>query len=229
MNFRLAAAVAAALTWAFLLKSSPAGAQYYPSDPPAAAPGAYGAPAGSGAYDTSYGGPPQGYTVPGSFAGRQGAQPAASTARVGQWFQQYDQIRRRAQMNPRERQQADYFLSKITAVFVPGQEKMQARQLLTSMVNRYRQATQSLKQLPLIPETGELQRGYYRYFVTAGNLFIDYLKVQDNLLAPDQNTGQPIAAGLMQRKQDLEALNQSIQSLDQQLRERYGIAPYQYQ
>lgn len=228
MILRLAAA--ATLIWVPFVGVWPAQAQYYGDNQRSPGPGtAYGGQPAQGAYDTSYGGAPQEYAVPGSMLRRQSAQPAASADRVGQWFNQYDEIRRRAQMNPRERQQADYFLSKITAVFVPGEEKIQARELLTRMVNRYRQATLSLKQVPLIPETEQLQRGYYRYFVNAGNLFIDYLKVQDNLLVADQQTGRPIAAGLMQRKQDLEALNQSIQGLDQQIRYRYGIPPYRYQ
>lgn len=178
----------------------------------------------------SYGG-----GVPGSyqsFAGseRRPAQDQTSPGmRIFQWFSRYDQIRRQAQMSPQERREADYFLSKITAVFVPGEEKMQARQLLTRMVSRYRQASIAMKQLPMIPETAELHRGYYSYFVKAGNLFIDYLKVQDNVLAMDPQTGTPIAAQLIQRKQALENHNQSIQYLDQQLREKFGIPPYRYQ
>ena len=180
--------------------------------------GSYSEPAPNNTYDTSF-----------NSSGGTGGVQANQTNRIGQWFSQYDQIRRQAQMSPQERQQADYFLSKITAVFVPGQEKLEAKDLLTRMVSRYRQASVTIKQLPLIPETEQLQRGYYKYFVTAGNLFIDYLKVQNNLLATDPQTGQPLAAQLMQRKQALEELNQSIQGLDQQTRNRYGIPPYRYQ
>ncbi len=132
-------------------------------------------------------------------------------------------------MSPQERQQADYFLSKVTAVFVPGQEKLEAKNLLTRMVSRYRQASVALKQLPLMPETASLHKGYYKYFVTAGNLFIDYLKVQDNLLVADPQTGQPLAAQLLQRKQSLEELNQSVLALDQQVRDKLGVPAYRYQ
>jgi hypothetical protein len=185
-------------------------------------PGTYGS-SNPGVFDTSYGGGQSPYPPsPLMHAPQQGAP-------VAQWFAKYDQIRRQAQMSPQERQQADYFLSKITAIFVPGQEKLEAKNLLTRMVSRYRQASIAIKQLPVLKETAQLQKGFYQYFVTAGNLFIDYLKVQENLLATDAQTGQPIAAQLMQRKQGLEELNMSIQSLDEQSRARFGIAPYQYQ
>lgn len=176
-----------------------------------------------GSYDNGF--------QPGGMAEPVSNQTAATSrsVQVSQWFNQYDQIRRQAQMSPQERQQADYFLSKITAIFVPGQEKLDAKNLLTRMVSRYRQASIAIKQLPMLPQTIQLQKGYYRYFVTAGNLFIDYLKVQDNLLTTDPNTGQPIAGQLMQRKAALEELNVSIQSLDQQLRNRLGIPAYRYQ
>lgn len=176
-----------------------------------------------GTLDTSYGSGQAPYpSSPQLRAPQQGSA-------VAQWFAKYDQIRRQAQMSPQERQQADYFLSKVTAIFVPGQEKLEAKNLLTRMVSRYRQASLAMKQLPVMQETSQLQQGFYRYFVTAGNLFIDYLKVQENLLATDAQTGQPIAAQLMQRKQGLEELNLSIQSLDEQSRSKFGIAPYHYQ
>ena len=176
--------------------------------------------------DRSY----NGYNQPQVDYQQRANQPAQTLkgGRVNQWFSQYDQIRRQAQMSPRERQQADYFLSKITAVFVPGQEKLAAKELLTRMVVSYRQAASAMKQLPMFPETAELHRGYYRYFVTAGNLFIDYVKVQDNLLAVDPQTGQPLAAQLLQRKLALEQLTQNIQSLDQPVRYQYGIPDYRY-
>lgn len=182
----------------------------------------YGRP-NPGTLDTSYGGGQAPYSSPPQMRA-----PQQGSA-VAQWFAKYDQIRRQAQMSPQERQQADYFLSKITAIFVPGQEKLEAKNLLTRMVSRYRQASLAMKQLPVMQETSQLQQGFYRYFVTAGNLFIDYLKVQENLLATDAQTGQPIAAQLLQRKQALEELNLSIQSLDEQSRSKFGISPYRYQ
>ncbi|MBI4532656.1 MAG: hypothetical protein HY711_01815 [Candidatus Melainabacteria bacterium] len=162
-----------------------------------------------------------------SITPQQSQQP--SGVRVNQWFSRYDQIRRQAQMNPAERQQADYLLSRGMAILVPGNEKVAARAILIKLVENYEQAALAMKQLPLIPETSQLHQGYYQYFNNARLLFSDYLRVQDNLFVTDTSTGKPVAAQLIQRKQMLEQLNQQVQGLDQQLRSRYGIPTYRYQ
>jgi hypothetical protein len=145
--------------------------------------------------------------------------------KVLKWFTQYDNIRRNAQMTPSERSQADGLLSKGMSILTPGQDKVAARALLTRLVDKYTRARAAMKQLPMIPETQKLHRGYYQYFTTAHDLFASYLTVQDNLFAQDEN-GQPVLAGLVERKQKLETLNSFIQDLDRQTRSQYGVAAY---
>ena len=154
--------------------------------------------------------------------------PAANPARVRQWFSQYDQIRRQAQMNPGERQQSDYLLSRGMAILMPGEEKIAARQILMKLVNKYQLAKVAMQGLPPIPETLNLHRGYYQYFNNAHQLFSDYLRVQDNLFVTDASTGKPVAGQLLQRKAMLEQLRQQIQGLDEQTRNQFGIPPYKY-
>lgn len=149
-------------------------------------------------------------------------------ANIQQWFVSYDQVRRAAQMNPQERQKADGLLSKGLSIIVPGEEKVATQALLTKLVNKYQMATDQMKRLPLYPETEKLHRGYYQYFNEARKLFSDYLKVQTNLFVVDEQTGKPLAGGLMLRKQNLEMLDQNNKALDEQLRNQFGIAPYQY-
>ncbi|MBX9689276.1 MAG: hypothetical protein K2X27_21380 [Candidatus Obscuribacterales bacterium] len=148
-------------------------------------------------------------------------------AKVYQWFLSYDEIRRRAQMNPIEKQQADSLLARGLGFFMPGQDKLQAKQLLSSLVQRYQLAAQSLQALPLIPETKQLQEAYFHYFENACMLFSDYLRVQDNVFAVDRS-GQSIAKQLIQRKLALEALEHSCKESDAQLRQYFGVAAYQY-
>lgn len=143
------------------------------------------------------------------------------------WFGRYDQVRREAQMTPVERKKADGLLSKGLSIFVPGDEKTTTQALLSKLVAKYNAACEQMKQLELYPETKQLHLGYYRYFSDARGLFGDYLKVQENPLAKDQ-TGAVIAGGLMQRKQNLEFLDQNNKMLDQQLRNQIGVPPYQY-
>lgn len=160
----------------------------------------------------------------------QGSQQAGkkpSAAQVYQWFLHYDEIRRRAQMNPIEKQQADGLLARGFSLFMPGQDKIAAKQLLTNLVHKYHTATQSIKALPMLSETKQLQMAYYQYFENAMNLFSDYLRVQDNVFAVDAS-GQAIAKQLIQRKVALETLEQNCKNLDAQLRQKYGVAAYQY-
>jgi hypothetical protein len=146
---------------------------------------------------------------------------------VMQWFAQYDQIRRAAQMTPQERMRADNLMSKGLQIVVPGPEKAITAQLLAKLVNKNGVAANQMKQLPLYKETEQLHRGYYQYFATAQGLFSDYLKVQSDILARDQN-GAMIAGGLMNRKQSLAALDENNKALDSQLRQQYGVPAYRY-
>jgi hypothetical protein len=154
--------------------------------------------------------------------------PGQSLEDIRSWFFQYDQIRHAAQMSPAERQQADHILGKGLALFMPGDDKIIAQRLLTDLVKRYDFACQQLGNLRVIPATEQLHRGYFRYFSDARCLFSDYLKLQADLLAVDPATGQPLASGLIDRKQGLEQLEQNNKALDRQLRLQYNIPPYQY-
>lgn len=170
---------------------------------------------------------PAGYP-PQNFQHQASAQPNQERAQlISQWFKNYDDIRRKAQMNPTERAKADALMSKALSMFIPGEEKTQAKTLLSSLVARYAQAVDEFKRLPLYPETEKLHRGYYQYFTSARQLFSDYLTVQQNPLATDQN-GNPVAGTLMARKQNLESLDQSNKAIDAQLRSQFGIPAYQY-
>lgn len=148
-------------------------------------------------------------------------------ALIYDWFVKYGEIRRQAQMNPIEKQQADQLMSQGLSIFMPGEKKAAARELLSRLVARYGTATQSLQSLPTVPQTMRLQQAYFQYFDTAGRLFADYVRVQDNVLAKDPQTGQPLAAQLMTRKLQLEQLEHGCKQLDAQLRMNFGIPPFQ--
>ena len=152
---------------------------------------------------------------------------ATSPAVLKDWFSQYDEIRREAQMNPVDKQQADSMLSKGLAMFVPGPEKIEIQALLQKLQLKNSIAANKLKKLNLYPETKGLHFGYYQYFNDSQTLFGDYLKVQDNLMAKDAQ-GNSVMGQLMGRKAALEQLDIKNKALDGQLRQQYGIAPYHY-
>ncbi|MBX9666380.1 MAG: hypothetical protein K2X93_02130 [Candidatus Obscuribacterales bacterium] len=170
---------------------------------------------------------PVGFSQGARGAAPSGAQDESRAQAVATWFRRYDDVRRKAQMNESDRAKADKLMSKAFSMFIPGEEKNQAQKLLTSLVARYSAASDAMKQLPLYPETDRLHRGYYQYFSTARQLFSDYLTVQANPLAQDA-TGNPVAAGLLNRKQSLEALDQANKALDAQLRSQWNVPAYEY-
>jgi hypothetical protein len=152
---------------------------------------------------------------------------ATPVKEIQKWFGAYDQIRRQDQMNPQERAQADKAMAGGLSMFMPGEEKAAAQNFLRTMAQRDANAAQALKQLPLYPETKQLHIGYYQYFSNASALKQDYIKLQDHPLSKDEN-GQPLAAGVAVRKQNLEVLDQNNKALDAQLRQQFGVAPYRY-
>lgn len=159
-----------------------------------------------------------------------GAQTAAPGGRldVPQWFSRYDQIRREAQMTPEERQQANQLLSRGFSPLRPENEKVATRKLLAKLVGKYKTAKNAMQNLPVLVQTQKLHRGYFQYFSTAGDLFSDYLTVQDNLFAKDKQTGRPLLGQLLERKDKLQELNEQIQEIDKQTRRQFDIPDYQY-
>ncbi len=147
---------------------------------------------------------------------------------IKSWFASYDQIRRQAQLSPAERQKADEIMGKGLSIFMPGADKVLAQNLLANLVKRYDVAVQQMASLPVIPATEQLHRAYYQYFVDARRLFSEYLKLQDDLLATDPSTGQPVASGLVERKENLAMLDENNKILDGRLRQQYSIPAYQY-
>ena len=168
---------------------------------------------------------------PGAFAtspqaSMQSNAPATTDpASIKQWFVSYDNVRKAAQMSPDERSRADGLLSKGLSVFVPGPEKLQAQKLLTNLVAKYQMAVEKLKQLPYYGETAQLHQAYFNYFSQAQGLFSDYLRVQDNIMAKDQN-GRSIMADLMGRKASLEQLEAQCKSMDAAARAQFGIKAF---
>ncbi|MDZ4835115.1 MAG: hypothetical protein SGJ27_15170 [Candidatus Melainabacteria bacterium] len=214
--------------------ANPASAQQIPYTPQYQQVQNQGAPGIQGNMPVGYnqqGAPqqPQGnFYPPAQNNGGQIQPDKGKSAAIAQWFQNYDDIRRKSQMNPTEKAKADALMSKAFSMFIPGNDKIAAQKLLTNLVARYNQATEDMKRLPLYPETEKLHRGYYQYFANAKQLFGDYLTVQQNPLSTDSN-GTPVAGSLMTRKNNLESLDQTNKALDGQLRAQFNIPAYRYQ
>ena len=154
---------------------------------------------------------------------------ATPLAQIKDWFNKYDGLRRQAQMNPKEREKADALLAKGLAIVMPGPDKVESQGLFQTLESKNAQAAEQLKNLPLYPETEQLHRGYYKFFSDTASLFTDYLKVQNNLMAPDPLTGKPLMGQLLLRKKSLEELDAANKTLDLELRGKFQIPEYRYQ
>ena len=136
------------------------------------------------------------------------------------WFAQYDAIRRHARMSLKEKLQSTNHL--LNLVFNPmALFNKEAQPLLKRMIKKYSLAIEQLQRLKSFRETAELQKGYIHYFEDARNLFMDICEAQDK--SPEER--RKILPELMNRKRQLEALDQRNKQLDAQLRRQYDIPP----
>lgn len=138
---------------------------------------------------------------------------------VHRWFAEYDAIRRRAKMGLMDKfQSSRLLLFTFDPMFVFGGD---AHPLLHRMIRKYTEAVEKMESLTRLPETQELHEGYLRYFKDALALFID-LKESENSDPVKREKG---LSGVMQRKRELEVLDQANKKLDVVLRKRYDIPP----
>jgi len=138
---------------------------------------------------------------------------------VHRWFHDYDSIRKHAKMSLKEKMQSRHLL--ILAINPMALFSDETAPLLHKMIGKYSQAIEDLEKLPRLEQTAELQSGYLEYFSQARQLFIDICAAQED--APIQR--HKLMPALIQRRRDLEGLDQKNKELDASLRRQYEIPP----
>ncbi len=98
----------------------------------------------------------------------------------------------------------------------------EAEPLLSKMISKYTDAVNEMEKLPILPETQELHEGYLHYFKNARQLFIDICEDQKKI----SSKSEQMLSQLIERKRDLEILDQKNKELDARLRKRYDVAPF---
>lgn len=144
---------------------------------------------------------------------------ASGSEDVRNWFEQYDSIRRNAEMSKSEKLESAHLLCKSFKPDPSSTDRSQARSIISRMVARYRTAVASISRLKPLPQTRALQQGYKRYFTGAYQLFNQYLKMQNSVANGDRSAAGP----LLERKNALEELDKRNKQLDKQLRKQYEI------
>jgi hypothetical protein len=138
---------------------------------------------------------------------------------VHSWFHQYDRIRKHARMSLKEKFQSRHLL---VLAFDPfAIFSSEAEPLLNRMISKYNQAIEQMEELPSLPETTALQDGYLRYFKEAKQLFSYICAAQREPLAERHRSLHK----LIERKKQLEILDQGNKELDARLRKKYDIPP----
>ncbi|MBX9691264.1 MAG: hypothetical protein K2Z81_02700 [Cyanobacteria bacterium] len=131
---------------------------------------------------------------------------------IRDWFSQYDQIRRDAEMTTGDKWQSLHLNAK--------KPKPSNAALASRMMAKYETSLTDMKKLKSTGETRQLQDGYIEYFTTARQLFSDYLTAQEALPFTNQ--------ALIPTKKKLQELDRKNRRLDDDLRKKYKIARHKH-
>jgi hypothetical protein len=138
---------------------------------------------------------------------------------IRDWFREYDVVRRQSKMSFREKLQSRHLLALAfnpMALFSHDSES-----IIKIMIDKYTRATEGMEKLPHLRETEELRCGFLKYFTAARQLFSDSLETDKQDLAENHQRVDEI----LQRKRQLEILDQKNKDLDRHLRSIYHIPP----
>jgi hypothetical protein len=131
---------------------------------------------------------------------------------VSDWFGRYDQIRRDAEMTMGDKWQWFFLLDK--------RPNKKNAALGTRMLKKYTIALSQMNELGSTPETKELQMRYIEYFITARQLFSNYVAAQKEVPFTNQ--------ALAPSRKKLEELDKKNKQLDEELRKKYMIAKHKH-
>lgn len=138
---------------------------------------------------------------------------------IRDWFRQYDVVRRQSKMSFREKLQSRHLLALAfnpMALFSNDSDP-----ILKIMIDKYTTAIEGMEKLPHLRETENLRSGFLKYFTEARQLFSDSLEANKQ----DLEASRRRLDDILQRKRELEILDQKNKELDRHLRTTYHIPP----
>ncbi len=131
---------------------------------------------------------------------------------VAEWFENYDQIRRDAEMTLSDKLQSMRLIA-----LRPGEKNIA---LASRMKKKYAAALSQMQHLTPVPETAELQEGYIQYFTKAEQLTSNYIETQEK----PSNARESI----LSLKKQIEELDNNNKLLDEKLRAQYSIKRHKH-
>jgi hypothetical protein len=152
--------------------------------------------------------------------------PLPAVNDLEKWFSQYDEIRRKYENTPQERQ---YFES--LASRQPGSGLSQDDQkFLLDMADRYAEAFNQMREVESCSETMHLHRSYAMFLCEQSNIFNDYIRVLGELDARDKR-GRPLAPQMAERRRTVYGMERNNHLLDVRTRRAFDVSrnPYERQ
>ncbi len=143
---------------------------------------------------------------------------------VDRWFAEYDDIRRKCESTPDERQYFDQLMNK-----PPGSGLSEGDQkFLEDMAGRYAEAFNRIKELDSMSETQQIHRGYAIYVTQQSNLCLDCMRVLSDPKAVDK-TGRPIAGTMADKRRVLLQLEKTNRLMDMRTRQTFNVGSNSYE
>ncbi len=138
---------------------------------------------------------------------------------VQKWFDQYDDIRRKYESTPEERQYFESLASRPPGSGLNDDE----RKWLEDMAKRYSEAFNQMKEVEGISETIHLHRAYGSFLAQQSNLYMDYLRILGEPNPRDMRTGRPLTDGMTDKRRSLYMLEKNQRVLDFRTRQTFHI------
>ncbi|HNB20781.1 MAG TPA: hypothetical protein PKZ32_00075 [Candidatus Melainabacteria bacterium] len=143
---------------------------------------------------------------------------------VEKWFSQYDEIRRKYESSPEERQYFEQLINRPPGSGLSDDD----RKFLEDMAQRYAEAFNQMKELEGITETQHLHRGYGVFASQQATMCMDYIRILSEPDARDK-MGRPLAASMTEKRRGLYQLEKSNRLLDFRTRQTFNITKNPYE
>lgn len=141
------------------------------------------------------------------------------------WFSQYDEIRKKYESTPEERQYFESLASKPPGSGLSDDD----RKFLEDMAGRYNEAFNQMREVEGCSETMHLHRAYGSFLAQQSNVYNDYIRILGEPNAVDMKTGRPLTAGMTDKRRYLYQLEKSNKLMDFRTRQTYHITKNPYE
>ncbi len=140
------------------------------------------------------------------------------------WFSQYDEIRKKYENTPDERQYFESLASKPPGSGLSDDD----RKFLQDMAGRYAEAFNQMKEVEGCSETEHLHRSYGSFLVQQSNLYMDFIRILGEPNARDR-MGRPLTQNMSDKRRLLYNLEKTNKVLDFRTRQTFNITKNPYE